>query len=62
MRKFWPYATYAQPYLHNREDEAVKASDRELLRKLLGVVVAVAIFVIAMMFYRDMQGWPVFQK
>ena len=62
MRKFWPYAPYTQPYLHTRDDAATKASDHELLLKLLGVWTALAIIVIAVMFYRHLHGWQVVQK
>jgi hypothetical protein len=62
MRKYWAYAPNTRPYLHNREADAIKASDRELLLKLLCVVVGVAIFVIVVMFYRHLHGWQVVQK
>ncbi len=62
MRKYWPYAPYTQPYLHDRQDTAVKAGDRELLCKLLCVVIVVVLFMIAVMFYRHLQGWQVIQS
>lgn len=62
MRKYWPYALYAEPYPHSRDDADTRITDRELMRKLLRVVVAVVIIVVVVMIYRHLRGWPVVQK
>lgn len=62
MGKYWPYAPYAEPYTHSRDDADTRITDRELMRKLLGVVLITAIIVITVMFYRHLRGWQVVQK
>ncbi len=62
MRKFQAFSPYTQPYLHTRDDETIKESDRKLLLKLFAIWIALAIIVIAVMFYRHLHGWIVIQK
>ncbi len=62
MRKYWAYAPNTEPYPRTRDNKATKASDHEHLRKLLGVWIFLVILVIAVMFYRHLQGWQVVQK